>query len=506
MRKESSKSLGLASVFVCISTVCLMAISLLAKWGNDSVMNCLLSLLPLGLLMLPIEKDRKDFAAMFTKPVPAVCLFFIILLSRGSSPDAYDIGSCLLIFALGLSCLVFNSKDKGFAGLAVCTLYTILCSFVLSPEDYFKYLPFCISSTACVVLSVASLTGWFGKEYRVLYVMISLFLVWWNAYEIDTWNYEYLINLVFLPYYGSYDIAVVNDHLRNMRFIGGTTSPDISNVLTGKPHSARMFFILGAKYGWIIYVVIGIMLGLLVIGLIMLARKRKGLGRIFPLAALGTITFPLMLTFLDNLGIISAYTIRVPFISAGFVTNVLAVLLLRLSFTTSDEPESYLVPSQAQTVSDWLEFDHFVNLIESSSESKCDLPDDYGQICAFAISKDHNTEEICELFEEGEAAIPFKSDMKVAISGKPLLISRYYGGLGDILGIFSQLRIEHSEKHFVKVTVSESSNISRLLLGVERITNAMADRENVDYAVFLDSDLSKDRYRIQTLSVREANS
>lgn len=84
-------------------------------------------------------------------------------------------------------------------------------------------------------------------------------------------------------------------------------------------------------------------------------------------------------------------------------------------------------------------------------------------------------------------------------------MSRYYGGLADILGIFSQLKIEKSEKHFVKVSVSEDSNISRLLFGVERVTNAMANQANVDYCVCIDSDLSSDHYRIQTISVKEPN-
>ena len=505
MKKDISKSLRLPSLLVLGSTVCVMAIGLLGKWEYVTELSGLLSLLPLALFLLPVERDGKDIVAMLTKPAPAVCLFFVMLLSSASDPDICDAGTCLQLFALGFSCLVFNGRKKGLAHLLVCEMYVVLTSFILSAHYRSDYLSFCISSAACIILVVASISGWYGKEWKWLYTVTSLVGLWWNAYDVGGWNYEYLIDLFFSPYHSSYDSAVFQEQLSNMHFIGRTSSPSIANVLYNAPVYDRLLFVTSAEYGWFVYVLTGLSLAGLVIGLILLAKRRKGLGRLFPLAALGVVSVPLTLYYLDNLGVICAEIIRVPLLSGGLATNLLAILLLRLSITSTADRKPYSLPSQAQTVSEWLEIDYLVNLVDSASDGKDELPDDYGQICAFAIPADQCRDEICASFEDGAAAIPFKGEVGKSIAGRDLLMSRYYGGLADILGIFSQLKIEKSEKHFVKVSVSEDSNISRLLFGVERVTNAMANQANVDYCVCIDSDLSSDHYRIQTISVKEPN-
>ena len=119
MKKDISKSLRLPSLLVLGSTVCVMAIGLLGKWEYVTELSGLLSLLPLALFLLPVERDGKDIVAMLTKPAPAVCLFFVMLLSSASDPDICDAGTCLQLFALGFSCLVFNGRKKGLAHLLV---------------------------------------------------------------------------------------------------------------------------------------------------------------------------------------------------------------------------------------------------------------------------------------------------------------------------------------------------------------------------------------------------
>ena len=199
MKKDISKSLRLPSLLVLGSTVCVMAIGLLGKWEYVTELSGLLSLLPLALFLLPVERDGKDIVAMLTKPAPAVCLFFVMLLSSASDPDICDAGTCLQLFALGFSCLVFNGRKKGLAHLLVCEMYVVLTSFILSAHYRSDYLSFCISSAACIILVVASISGWYGKEWKWLYTVTSLVGLWWNAYDVGGWNYEYLIDLFFSP-------------------------------------------------------------------------------------------------------------------------------------------------------------------------------------------------------------------------------------------------------------------------------------------------------------------
>lgn len=498
--ERTVRATGAASTLVIVSALLLLLISYLIRstWEWKSVWMVVLAVLPAAPFFIPCTETGKDLLSSFSKTLP-LFLFGWYLITDTQDSNFFHSGTAVLSFGLAFALLVFAGKGKGLLWVFLAMVYAMAFALLIYTRTASDFSVFCIGIITLLLLVSSSASGWLGKEWKWLYAGVSfaspVAMILPLSSEGTAMYLDYLERLAYpysVDYLGVLDRASIQEHLSYMPFIGRTYPLEPNGL--AEPYDyplleSRLLVIMGHRIGWIAYLIVGALIVMLAFGLILLAVRRKGLGKALSIAGVGAIVVPLILHFVTNLGGFDAQTSYVPLLSGNFAVNLVAVLLLRLAVTFKPDPECYSVPPKGNILYDFAED-------EDEDRKEWSL----GELSILAIPKDQYIKTIADAFD-GQIAIPFKKNLLNALEGKELLFSRYHGGLQDIIDIFSQLKLQ-GKAHFVRVAVSEQSNISRLLFGVERVTHAMSNQNNVDFCVCIDESIPANTYSILVVSVK----
>lgn len=496
----------LPNLMIILSTMALMLLGILARneWDATTARSIILAVISLMPFLIPSSELGKDVFQSFASTFPLLALAWLML---GAGPEAkvFHCGTMVSIYGVSVAFMMFSGKRKGISWLSLVVLYSAVFSTLVCYRCKSEYAAFTIVVTSAVALCAASISGWFLKARKGLCIGASLVVpcfAFGSMILDDSIDFlDYLSQLVSprtVNYLDSCGMDSVRSHLSRMHFIGETFA-DVPIWFTDeqiKQLESRSFVLLGHKLGWIVFPLIAVFILLLALGLILSSKRRKGLGKLLPLGAF-SVVIPLVTLFLTNLGIIDAQiSSYVPLITGNFATNLCAVLVLRLAITYKPDPECYLEPEKE----DYL---FGLSLLEECEEEHSDSLEYTGELKAFTLPKNKYIDTIVEAFSKQQIVIPFKKDLSVALKDQKLLFSRYSGDLSDAVNIFSLLKLVGDE-HYMLISVAEDSNTSQLFLGVERITEALSNREKVDYCVCLDENVPTNRFVIQILSCTEA--
>ena len=497
-----SKPVVLPNLLITLSSIILLLISILARtiWEWMSIWRILLAVSTAVLFLIPNITILKDAIAGLSKAIPLFILA-MFLIAFGCENDLYHGGTSLPLFGISLAFLVFSGKGKGIRCVLITMLYTAIFAFFIFFETYSCFLVFIIVVSAALVLSAASATGWLGSRWKWLKLGLSLAIPLAGAISLSASPFlDYVEDLMVSPYPVIYldgsDPEFIREHLAQMSFWGRTAlaEPAGPSVTQHSLYESRMLVILGHRVGWCVYVLMGLLLAVFIFGLILSAKRRKGLGRLLPLAAIGTIALPIAMLFLTNLGVFEAHTSKVPLLTDDFTTNLFAILLLRLSITYAPDPESYTAPGKDDSLIDAI-------MDEEYDDDGFHVAEGVGELRIIHLPENDFIDVINAAFSDGQIMIPFKRDIKEALKDKALLLSRYSGDLCDIINIFDQIQL-HGKEHFIKITVSEESNYSQFMRSAERVTHALSDQQNVDYSVCIDDRIPKRLFSIQVVSTK----
>lgn len=505
MKKTAiDKSTVLPNLLIIAPAIALLIISTFTRtvWERTSVWTFVLTLLAAVPFLIPSTSTGKSVLATLLRFIPlAILAMFLITIKYPT--DFLSGGSSLPLFGFSIALLTFVGNRKPFVWIPVVMLFTALFSYLLYQQTKSSFFVFIHVITATIVLSAAGATGWFGNEWKWLHAGVSLSIPLSISIFLSSIPYtDYLADLA-VPtfptiYLDGYHVDYISDHLSQMSFLGRTylLEPDSLLMNDFNVYDSRILVILGHHIGWISYVLVGSLIVSLTIGLILSFKHRKGLGRLFPLAAIGTVVLPTAMLFLTNLGVFDAHTLNVPLFTGSFATNLFSIILLRLSLTYQTDPECYLAPEKEDYLFD-------LSLFDEDDKEQSDSFEGIGELRAFTLPPNEYIDTIVEAFSKQQIVIPFKQDLSVALTDRKLLFSRYSGDLSDAVNIFSLLKLVGDE-HYMLISVAEDSNTSQLFLGVERITEALSNQEKVDYCVCLDENVPTNRFVIQILSCTEA--
>ncbi|MBR6861270.1 MAG: hypothetical protein IKM73_08115 [Acidaminococcaceae bacterium] len=503
MKKTAiEKSTVLPNLLIIVPAISLLAISTLTRtvWERATIWTFALSALAVAPLFIPSTNMGKSTLASLPKIIPLAVLTLLLMTAKHNT-GLFHGGSAMPLFGISIALLTFAGKGKGIVWLPVVMLFSALFSFLLYQSTRSTFMVFINIISATIVLSAAGAIGWFGHEWKWIYTAVSLSTPLSISLFLSSTPYtEYLADL-FVPIHptiyldGIYP-EYVHDHLSQMSFLGKTYM-DSPYSYASSNHSSlesRFLVILGHSIGWFGFVLVALLIIALTIGLVLSFKRRKGLGKLFPFAAMGTVVLPMTMLLFTNLGLFDAHTLSVPLFTSNFVVNLLSITLLRLSLTYRADPACYMEPQKSTDL-----FDVFDE--GESDQGENDTVDGTNELRVISLPADEYVKTIVDAFS-GQVGKPFKGDLEGTLKGKALLFSRYTGNLSDLVDIFSQLNLQGAE-HFVRVSVSEDSNISRLFFGVERVTRAISNQENVDYCVCIEPDLPVNCFSIQVVSTKE---
>lgn len=502
---------------VVVSAAALLIISTLTRtaWERTSFWTFLLAVISLALLFIPCTEREKNAICSYPLVIP-ITMLVLLVLANGLEGDHLHAGSVTILYAPALALLIYAGRKKNFYYFLVVALYSLLFTFALyvSFKDCFHALLLVL--TTGLLFITATATAWWmdgeGKPYDVLVSGISVVFLCVPLRSGKAESFlDYLAELLnpYCPvdYMPRYDWETIREHLSDMSFFGWTYSFCPNEI--AEPHDypmyeSRLLVVLGHRIGWCAYVLVGLLIVTLFVGLVLLTIRRRGLGRLFAISTIGVVVLPLVLFYLTNLGVFDAETSYVPLMTRNLTTNLLAVLLLRLSFAFRPDPASYLTPGEI-----------LGSIFKDDDGEECDGEDDRkggnhekgrqmeyaGELYAFPVSEGTIVNTICDMFSKGKIAIPFKRDYKTILTGRELLYARCSGSVQVIVEVFEQLKL-HGEEHFIRVSVAEESNVSELLLGVEKVTEAISEQERVDYCVCIDENVPRGMFDIRVVSMK----
>ena len=499
------KSTMLPNIMVIGATIGLMAIGVLAGtiYEGATLWGALLFVLPMALFFVPDTEEGKCVLVCLGKVLPFLALAFFLMIPYEDISWLHS-GLSIPLFGIAIAFLTFEGKGKGVLWVFGEILFVFLFVVTLYHRSNSCYIAFTHAIVALVVLTAGSVTKWIDKDLRWIPTGIVMTIPVGISLPLLATPYsEYIADLFASPFPvifldGGYPYPdYICEHLRRMAFLESTPLSDPQRFSTrfASTYESRILVILGHRIGWAVFVLVGLLLAVLTVGLVLSSmRRQKGLGRLFPYAAISAIVFPILLLFLTNLGIFDAKTVTVPLLTGNFTTNITAVILLRLSITYKPDPECYATPSKISRLLD-TEDD------EVSESSSPIVTEGVGKLHVFPIPKNKYIDVVLEAFS-GQIVVPFQHDLRDSLKDRALLYSTYSGDVADVLSIFSQLKLL-GDTHFIKVSVSEESIISRLMLAVERVTEALSNQQKVDYSVGIDEDVPQDSISIQIVSTKE---
>lgn len=502
--KNANKRFLFPSLLVAIPAASLLIVSTLTRfvWEGAAFWTIVFTVIALLPLLYPSSDTWKELLCDVARPVAPFALGAFLVFS-GTESSIWTCETGLILFGVALAFLIYTGRNRGIGRVLLCALFAMCFSFLLNARFDSNYAVLCITLTTSAMLLAAAACNWFGGDNSWLSYFIAVpapsFAVFSLGAEKTADFLVYLQHITEGHEVSYLGYESVRAHLSQMRFVGATVLWDPAGKSFPEDYhryEARLLVILGHKIGWIAYLLVGLLLVALIVGFVLLAIRRKGLGRFLPIAALCVIAVPIGLFLLTNLGIIDWGTYSIPLFTGNLAVNVAAMLLIRLSITYQSDPEAYLHPEKSRSLQSILSEDE-----EDDDEDSSEIPG-LGQLRVFFIPANECTETLCREFE-GQNAISLKGDFKSALKDKDLLFSRFIGRMGDIASVFKQLKYVDSREHFIKITVSEESNISRLMLSVERITHAMTEQNNVDYCLCVSEDIPENIFAVQIVSVKE---
>ena len=503
-RSIAVKSTMLPNIMVIGATIGLMAIGVLAGtiYEGATLWGALLFVLPMALFFVPDTEAGKCVLVCLGKAFPFLTLALFLMIPY-EDINWLRSGLSIPLFGIAIAFLTFEGKGKGVLWVFGEILFAFLFVVTLYHRSNSCYIAFTHAIVALIVLTAGSVTKWIDEDLRWIPTGIVMTIPAGISLPLSATPYsEYIADLFVSPFPvvfldGGYPYPdYICEHLRRMAFLGSTPLPDPQRFSTrfALTYESRILVILGHRIGWAVFVLVGLLLAVLTVGLVLSSmRRRKGLGNLFPYAAIGAIVFPILLLFLTNLGILDAKTVTVPLLTRNFTTNLASVILLRLSIAYKPDPECYVTPSKSSLLD-----------TEDDEDSESGGPiatEGVGKLHVFTIPENKYIDVILKAFG-GQIVVPFQHDLRDSLQDRALLYSTYSGDLADVLSIFSQLKLL-GDTHFIKVSVSEESIISRLMLAVERVTEALSNQQKVDYSVGIDEDVPQDSISIQIVSTKE---
>lgn len=502
---NDAKTSLLPSFMVIVATIGLMAIGALAGtiYEGATLWGTLLFSLPLALFFIPDTEAGKSVLSWSGKLLPFAILILFLMFPY-EDVNWLRSGLSVPLFGITMVCLTFEGKGKGILWLLGEILYTYIFVVLLYHRSNSCYIAFVHAVIALIVLTAGSATKWIDRDLRWIPTGFAMTIPFGISLPLSATPYsEFIADLAVSPFPvifldGSYP-DYVREHLRHMAFLGSTplTEPSWFSTRFASTYESRILVILGHRIGWVVFILVGLLLAVLSVGLVLSSmRRRKGLGRLIPYAAIGAIVFPILLLFLTNLGLFDGKTVTVPLLNGNFTTNLVSVLLLRLSLAYKPDPESYEVPSKFGSLLD-SEDD------EAGESSDCIVTEGVGKLHVFPIPENKYIDVVLKAFS-GQTVVPFQHDLRDSLKDRALLYSTYSGDMADVLSIFSQLKLL-GDTHSIKVTVSEESIVSKLMLAIERVTEAISNQQNVDYSVGIDEDVPRNSILLQIISTKGDN-
>lgn len=356
-KKTANKRTAAASRAVVAAAAGLLVISTLTRttWERTNFWTFLLAMISLALLFIPCTEREKNAICSYPLVFP-ITMLVLLVLANGLEGDHLHAGSVSILYAPALALLIYAGRKKNFYYFLVVALFSLLFifAFYVSFEECFH--PLLLVLTTGILFTAATATAWWmdseAKPYDVLVSGACAVLLCFPLRSGKAESFlDYLAELLnpYFPvdYMPRYDWATIREHLSDMSFFGSTYSfcPNgIAEPYDYPMYESRLLVVLGHRIGWCAYVLVGLLIVTLFVGLLLLAIRRRGLGRLFSLSAIGVVFLPLVLFFLTDLGVCDAKTSFVPLMTRNLTTNLLTALLLRLSITFRPDPASYLAP------------------------------------------------------------------------------------------------------------------------------------------------------------------
>ena len=449
----------------------------------------------------------------------SLAILVIAFVFTGAMSETSESGPILVLFGIGFSLTVFCNGKKKWAGIGLSGIYVMLFTHLL----YTKGWPFsCVMPAltfSLVTMANAALSGWFSGEDKVLELLGSIAPIPYCIFTLNDGMRDFTDYMTFLSekpmnveYLASYGSVSVGECLRHMTFIGVEYEFPWSYIGKAEPYDydfyhRQLILNLSLKYGWVFFLLAGILIVSLITCCVLLAIRRKGLGRFFCIAAACIVGLPLVLFFLSNLGLVGVEMACPPLLSRSFWVNLTAVLLLWLATSDTDE-----TPAYQTSLCKW----HVE--VPDDDESDDGKPEDdepardeaYHETFHFGnrllrtvtVTSEADRNKLFDDFDL-PAEIPFKtSDYRERLKDKELLFSLCSGDADSIRHIFDGIKLLGSD-HFVKIRVNRKTQFPLVLASVEQLTEAMTDCKNVDFALASDEDIPDGWMEIMTVSLKQ---